>query len=193
MSLEPGQTIGNYRIQGELGEGGMAMVYRAEHIVLGSAHAIKVLDGKLARSDEIRIRFLEEGKIQARLRHPHITPVSDLIAEPGVAALVMPLLVGEDLEVVLRRDGAVSTEVAMPWMKQALQALSFVHDQGIVHRDLKPSNLFLERVPGGGQTIRVMDFGIAKVMETSRTRTGTNMGTPHYMSPEQIRAPKGVG
>ena len=192
MSVEPGRIVGNYLIQSELGEGGMARVYRARHVVLGSAHAIKVLDRSLVRNQEIRLRFLEEGKIQAQLRHPHITPVTDLIAEPGVAALVMPLLAGEDLEVMLKRDGAFPPDTAVLWVKQVLNALSFVHARGVVHRDLKPSNLFLECIPGGGQTIRVMDFGIARVMEVSRTRTGANMGTPHYMSPEQILSPKNV-
>ena len=190
MAIEPGQNIGSYCIISEIGAGGMAVVYHAKHLVLHSAHAIKVLDDKLARSEEVRQRFLSEARIQAGLRHPHITPVTDVISQPGVAALVMPFLSGEDLGQRLERSGAVPVKDAVSWTLQVLDALDFVHEQGIVHRDLKPANLFLEQLPGGRQDIKVMDFGIARLADSTLTRTAMIMGTPHYMSPEQIQSPK---
>ncbi|MDG1479868.1 MAG: serine/threonine-protein kinase, partial [Myxococcota bacterium] len=192
MGLKPGQHIGSYEIESEHGSGGMAVVYRAKHRVLHSAHAIKVLDEKLARSEEIRQRFLSEARIQAGLRHPHITPVTDVISEPGVAGIVMPFLHGEDLGDRLARQGAAAVEDATSWIHQVLDALAFVHEQGIVHRDLKPANLFLETQPGGREVVRVMDFGIARLADSTLTRTAMTMGTLHYMSPEQIQSPKSV-
>lgn len=191
MALTTGDTIGPYEVLGEIGEGGMAVVYHARHTILGSDHAVKVLHERIMRTDEIRHRFLEEGRIQAQLRHPHIVPVTDVIAAPGVAGLVMPLLGGQDLQARLDADGPVSVEVALRWTVQILQALAYVHERGIVHRDLKPANVFIEQTPQG-QDVRVMDFGIAKVRDRSRTRTAVMMGTPAYMSPEQIRAPGSV-
>lgn len=192
MSLNPGDIIHPFVIEGEIGEGGMAIVYRAQHTILGSTHAIKVLDEKLARNKEIRQRFLEEGRIQARLRHPHITPVSDIIAEEGVAGLVMPCLQGTNLEDHIAQTGPVPVSQAIEWFKQALMALSYVHSEGIVHRDLKPANIFLEKQPDRVPVVRLMDFGIAKVMDKSRTRTSMSMGTLAYMSPEQLRSPRSV-
>jgi serine/threonine-protein kinase len=192
VDLKPGDTIDRYVIEAEIGEGGMAVVYRARHTVLGSLHAVKVLHTQYVRHEEIRQRFLEEGKIQARHRHPNITPVTDIIAEREVAGLVMPLLEGEDLESFLQRTGTVAVVDAVSWTLQILSALAFVHAKGVVHRDLKPANVFIENWPNGATHVRVMDFGIAKVMEKSRTQTGVNMGTIAYMSPEQIRSPKHV-
>ena len=192
MGLAIGQHIGSYEVVSELGAGGMAVVYRARHRVLHSDHAIKVLDEKLARSKEIRQRFLSEARIQARLRHPHITPVTDVIAAPGVAAIVMPFLRGEDLRARLTRQGAAAVDDAVRWTLQVLDALAFVHEQGIIHRDLKPANLFLETQPGGREVVRVMDFGIARLADSTLTRTAMTMGTLHYMSPEQIQSPGSV-
>ena len=191
MALETGQTIGQYEIVGEIGEGGMAVVYHARHAVLGSDHAIKVLHERFIRQDEIRQRFLEEGRIQAQLRHPNIVPVTDILAAPGVAGLVMPLVQGSDLADLLEWHGAVQVEEATAWISQILLALAYVHERGIIHRDLKPANIFIEQLPRR-KIVRVMDFGIAKVLDKSRTRTAAMMGTPAYMSPEQIRSPAHV-
>lgn len=170
----------------------MACVYRVHHQILESAHAVKVLHAHLARRDDIRQRFLSEARIQARLRHPHMLPVTDIINEPGVAGLVMEYLEGEDLGVWLEREERLPLETAIAWMQQALSALDFVHKHSIVHRDLKPSNLFLSRTATGQTVVRVMDFGIAKVHEKNRQLTNPDMGkmgTLRYMSPEQLRRP----
>ncbi|MFT5683587.1 MAG: sulfatase activating formylglycine-generating enzyme [Myxococcota bacterium] len=189
--MNPGDTIERYVVEAMLGEGGMARVYRVRHLALGSLHALKVLHPHLLTHDEIRQRFIAEGRIQARLRHPHLVPVTDIISQPGMAGLVMDLLVGEDLEDRLRR-GAVEVETARQWTRQALSALAFVHDNGIVHRDIKPANLFIEHCADGERRLRVMDFGIARDTEAARTAVTTQMGTVGYMSPEQILRPKTV-
>ena len=189
--MSPGETIDRYVVEGMLGEGGMARVYRVRHLQLGSLHALKVLHPHLLAHDEIRQRFIAEGRIQARLRHPHLVPVTDIISRPGLAGLVMDLLIGEDLEAILER-GAVPALVAQQWTLQALSALAFVHDSGIVHRDIKPANLFIERCSDGAQRLRVMDFGIARDTQAARTAATTLMGTIGYMSPEQILRPKTV-
>jgi len=192
MGLKPGQHIGSYEIESEHGVGGMAVVYQARHRVLRTSHAVKVLDKKLARSEEIRQRFLSEARIQAGLRHPHITPVTDVISEPGVAAIVMPFLHGEDLGKRRSRAGAVPVEDAIPWILQVLDALTLAHEQGIIHRDLKPANLFLETQPGGREAVRVMDFGIARLADSTLTRAAMTMSPLRYMSPEQIQSPGSV-
>lgn len=179
-----------YQIEAAIGQGGMATVYRARHTVLESQHAVKLLLPHLAARRDVRLRFLEEGKIQARLRHPHIAPVTDLISDEGVAGLVMQWLDGRDLRRRLDEDGPLPAPLAVRLALQALDALSLVHEHGVIHRDLKPANLFLEATHQGTPHLRVMDFGIAKVTDKARTRTTTMMGSCAYMSPEQIESPK---
>jgi serine/threonine-protein kinase len=189
--LEPGQTVGNYRVEEELGMGGMALVYRVKHVALESDHALKVLLPHLLRDERFLDRFLEEAKLQARFRHPSLVRVTDIVSEPGIAGLVMDYLEGETLEHRLDRAPIKITE-AVRWAYQATGALSYIHTRGVVHRDVKPGNLFVEQVTGQGTQIRLMDFGIAKVHTTQRTRTAVAMGTPAYMSPEQVKAAKHV-
>jgi serine/threonine protein kinase len=191
MDFSPGSRLGAwYSIEEQIGQGGMATVYRARHTVLDSRHAIKVLQPHLAADRELRLRFLEEGRIQAGMNHPHVLPITDLINEPGCAGLVMRWLDGSDLRGRLE-TGPVSLSDALTWTLQTLSALGHVHEQGVIHRDLKPENLFLERIRGGVH-LQVMDFGIAKVVDKQRTRTGVAMGSLCYMSPEQIQDPRGV-
>jgi tRNA A-37 threonylcarbamoyl transferase component Bud32 len=169
----------------------MAAVYRARHRVLGSLHALKVLRPDLVANAGIRQRFLDEGRVQAQFQHPGIVRVTDLVSEPGVAGLVMDLLVGRTLDVELAQ-GALSTERAVAWMMQVLSALEHAHGRGVVHRDLKPSNLFVVDHENGRRTIRVLDFGIAKVAGKGRTLAQETMGTWAYMSPEQIKSSASV-
>ena len=155
MAMAAGTVLGNYSIEATLGEGGMASVYRVRHQILGSLHAVKVLHAHLASREDVRIRFLEEGKIQAQYRHPGILPVTDLINEQGCAGLVMELLQGEDLRDYLEREGKVPLSAAIDWCLQALEALAFVHRDDVVHRDLKPSNLYLTRDHAGRVQLKV--------------------------------------
>lgn len=189
--LEPGQTVGNYVVKRELGMGGMAFVYEVQHTVLESRHALKVLLPHLLREPRFLDRFLEEAKLQARFRHPSLVRVTDIVSEPGIAGLVMDYLDGETLERRISR-APIAIEDAVRWVHQATGALSYVHQRGVVHRDVKPGNLFLEEIEGIGSLIRLMDFGIAKVHMKERTKTAVAMGTPAYMSPEQVKGAKRV-
>jgi serine/threonine-protein kinase len=173
----------------------MARVYKVHHVALGSVHALKVLDPELVGNAELRARFLDEGRIQARLKHPNILGITDVVAAPGVAGLVMDYLEGESLDRYLARvqQPPAADEVRDIFL-QVLEGMGFAHEQGVIHRDLKPSNIFLEQVRGR-RVVRILDFGIAKAASDERrptTRTGARMGTPQYMSPEQIRGAENV-
>ena len=192
----PGDRIGNFEILAELGGGGMATVYTARHVVLGNAVAIKVLSPELVVHAEIRARFLDEGRIQANLRHPHIVRVNDVIAEHGVAALVMELVEGPSLANLLETSDSdplgprpYAAEAALTVALPILGALELAHSAGVVHRDIKPANILLARGPHG-PVPKLMDFGVAHLTNEDagpRTRVGQVIGTPAYMAPEQLR------
>ncbi|PTL80572.1 serine/threonine-protein kinase [Vitiosangium sp. GDMCC 1.1324] len=190
--LQPGtQLDGRYEVVRLLGQGGMATVYEVRHLGLHSTHALKVLNEDLARTDDIRARFLAEGRIQARLRHPHIVQVTEIVTNP-VAGLVMDYIEGPTLSELCRGQGLepkVLLEVFLP----VLDAIEEAHKHNVVHRDLKPDNVIVGRDSRGRLQPMVTDFGIAKMLEgegtdgKARTQAGARMGTLLYMSPEQIR------
>jgi serine/threonine-protein kinase len=190
--LQPGtQLDGRYEVVRLLGQGGMAAVYQVRHLGLHSTHALKVLNADLSRSDDIRGRFLAEGRIQARLRHPHIVQVTEIVTTP-VAGLVMDYIEGPTLGEFCRGRGLeprLLLEVFLP----VLDAVEEAHRHGIVHRDLKPDNIIIGKDSRGRLQPKVTDFGIAKVLVgdnadgKARTQAGARMGTLLYMSPEQIR------
>lgn len=184
-----GQQIGNYTIEKSLGEGGMADVYLAKN-ALGKKFTIKVLKSELFSKAVIRQRFENEAKVMLSLDHPHIRQVIDFYEEKNLMAIIMEYLDGHDLDTYIEKNGAVSLKQAIDWLKQILPAFSYTHEQDIVHRDVKPSNLFLSK----NGSIKVLDFGIAKIIDNNLSLTGTasKMGTPMYMSPEQIQTPKEV-
>ena len=187
MSIDlVGTEILSYRIVEKLGEGGMGAVWRAEHPKLGTSVAIKTLDPVLARDQELMARFEDEAVTQVKLKHPNIVQVENFSDDP--LAMVMEYVQGKDLSDVIGQDvGPIPVERALPMIRQLLAAVGFAHEQGVVHRDLKPANVLLTEQ----DEIKVMDFGIAKVLGSSgRTRTGASMGTPAYMAPEQIRGAK---
>jgi serine/threonine-protein kinase len=178
----------------------MGAVYRAEHPLLGKTAAVKVLLPELSNNHDIVNRFFTEARSATAVRHPGIVEIYDFGYLPsGAAYLVMELLDGESLSTVLVSRGRLTEQEALVYTRGISSALVAAHAQGIVHRDLKPDNIFLVRDPDmvGGLRPKILDFGIAKVAEaqriggaSSKTRTGTVMGTPTYMSPEQCR---GVG
>jgi serine/threonine protein kinase len=188
-----GTTIANYRVTGTLGEGGMGVVYRGEHVLLRRPAAIKVLQADLSRNPEMVRRFLNEARATTAIRHPGIVEIYDFGVSPdGSAYIVMELLDGHSLSDRIAQ-GPLSSTRAMQIARQIAGALAVAHDQGIVHRDLKPDNVFLVPDPEvpGGERIKLLDFGIAKLVDEpgglNRTRTGVLMGTPTYMAPEQCR------
>ncbi|MCB9693700.1 MAG: protein kinase [Alphaproteobacteria bacterium] len=183
--LRPGEVIGTYEVVQRIGGGSSAEVFEVVHVTLKTRHALKVLQSQWLENAELRGRFLAEGKLQAGFRSPHLVRVTDTLAEPGVAALVMDLLTGETLRDRLERQGRVPWETAVRWAMEALTGLEVAHAAGVVHRDVKPENLFLDRSEGE-ERVRVIDFGIAKGADHRTTQAGT-LGTCAYMSPEQVK------
>jgi len=194
-----GQAVGNYRIVDQLGQGGMGVVYLAEHTMMGKKAAVKVLLPEYSDNKEVVGRFFNEAKAAARIRHPGIVNVFDFgYHESGGAYISMELLEGQSLAARLKEAEQLEEVTAVRIARQAARALSAAHKAGIIHRDLKPDNLFLLADPEvtGGERVKILDFGIAKLTATGdsalTTRAGMTMGTPYYMSPEQCRGSKGV-
>ncbi len=184
------QIIGKYRLTRFIGEGGMANVYEGIHVTLGTKAAIKILNPILAKNDQFRQRFQNEAAFMASLNHPNITKVFDFEEDESHLAIVMELLEGMDLNDWVKEKGAFTFQAFKPIFDQILQAFNYAHNKGILHRDIKPSNIFID--PNG--EVKILDFGIAKLFGTGNemTQTGTQMGTPAYMSPEQVRADKSI-
>src|SRR5262245_13234879 len=191
-----GETLGGYRITRKIGEGGMGVVYEAEHVMLGRRAAIKCLLLDLSRNAEACGRFFIEAQAAAMTNHPSLCDIYDRgHTESGSAYIIMEFLDGEDLGTVLRRENKLNVKMACQIGRQVASALGAVHAKGIIHRDLKPDNLFLVKMPGspGNFRVKVLDFGIAKLTGPEnkdlsvKTRTGSVLGTPSYMSPEQCR------
>ena len=183
-------TIGKYKIIRLIGEGGMAAVYEAEHEILGTRVAIKVLNPILSANAQIKERFRNEAKVMASLEHSNITKVIDFDEQPQQLSIVMEFLKGEDLNQRIKRKGPLSEKEISEVFSQTLKAFQYAHDKGIVHRDIKPSNIF---ILNDGH-VKILDFGIAKLFgqNNEMTQTGTQMGTPIYMSPEQVKADKTI-
>jgi eukaryotic-like serine/threonine-protein kinase len=189
-----GTTAGNYRILDKISDGGMGTVYRAEHVMIGQRVAIKVLQPELTHNREIVGRFFNEAKATSAIRHPGIVVVLDFgYLETGLAYIVMELLEGMTLARRIKMRGAMPEGEAAAMLRGVCSGLAAAHDKGIIHRDLKPDNLFLVEDPDvpGGERIKILDFGIAKLTDIgsahAATKTGAVMGTPTYMSPEQCR------
>jgi serine/threonine protein kinase len=188
-----GQLFGNYRAVALLGQGGMGAVYLAEHPGIGRRVAIKVLNVEFSQDPTLLQRFLNEARAANAIRHPNIIEILDSgTAAGGLPYLVMELLEGETLKARIQRLGQVPLGVALEFTYQTASAVGAAHRKAIIHRDLKPDNLFIITEPTDPtrERIKVLDFGIAKLQSTTkddsvRTRTGTMMGTPVYMSPEQ--------
>lgn len=187
---------GKYRLEHVLGQGGMGTVWRAEHLVLRSAVAIKLIHPRASDSDAIHQRFLREAQAAAQLRSPHVVQILDYGVDDATPFIVMELLEGESLAERLRRVGRLPPADTARILVHAARALQKAHEAGIVHRDLKPDNVFLVR-NADEELIKVLDFGIAKSLQVTQsadaaTQTGAVLGTPHYMSPEQARGNRAV-
>jgi len=179
-----GNQIANFRIVDKLGEGGMGVVFRAVDVQLDRPVAIKMLNADLARDPQVVERFRTEARAQANLNHVNLATLYAFLVDQGNAFMVMEFVEGETFEQIISRRGPIPPEDAVPWFKQALLGIGAAHRMGIIHRDIKPSNLMLNRQG----IVKVMDFGIAKVVGTrGMTRTGMQLGTLPYMSPEQIQ------
>ena len=180
---------GRYLLEQQLGAGGAGTVYRARHLGLDRTVAVKVLQKRHHERWVSRKRFDLEARALAQLSHVNIIAVSDCGVDAEVPFIVMDLLEGESLEFRLRK-GPLPVEVACQLALQLLEGLAFVHERELVHRDVKPGNIFLERREQGRDRVKLLDFGLAKLLAPSTdaaiTRTGDILGTPAYMAPEQI-------
>jgi serine/threonine-protein kinase len=180
---------GTYRITRLIGEGGMGAVYEAVQLRLNKRVAVKLMARELAANREALARFHREAEITSHLGHPHLVSVSDFgTSQSGEPYLVMEYLEGEDLDHRLRRVGRMSSDAVVHVVRQVASALNAAHDQGVVHRDLKPGNIFLSQIPGEPDFVKVLDFGISKMKaaRTQLTKASAVIGTPNYMSPEQV-------
>jgi serine/threonine-protein kinase len=189
--------LGKYRVESTLGFGGMGLVIKAHNIDLGQDVAIKLLREDVQISDDNIARFIREAKNAVRLKSEHVARIRDVGKfDDGRPYMVMELLEGLDLGKVLLDHGRLDTKRAVDLVLQACDAIAEAHSLGIVHRDIKPTNLFITRRPDGTDMIKVLDFGIAKAAQAGTemvlTQTQSMLGTPAYMSPEQMRSARTV-
>jgi eukaryotic-like serine/threonine-protein kinase len=182
---------GRYILQELVGVGSVGRVYRARHVRLDRSYAIKILFGEFAANPKARTRFLREATAASRLLHPNLLSVLDVgETERGLVYMVMDFVAGEDLHQVLNREAPVSPARALGLFRQITRGLAYAHDRGVIHRDLKCENVMITRT-SEEETARVVDFGIALTQEALEpgqrlTTVGTVLGTPAYMSPEQL-------
>ncbi len=188
---------GRYRLETKLGEGGMGTVWKAEHLVLCAPVAVKVLDRDVSKDEEAHDRFIREARSAATLRSPHVVQTLDYGIDQGFPFIAMELLEGETLQQRLGRSGPLSPSDTARIINHVARAVARAHEAGIIHRDLKPENVFLVRNEDA-EIAKVLDFGVAKVETANlgpkgaRTRTGSLLGTPFYMSPEQAQGNKTI-
>jgi eukaryotic-like serine/threonine-protein kinase len=201
-----GKTLdGKYRIERLLGSGGMGSVYAADDLRTSRRVAIKVLHGHLPESEDLLTRFEREARMAGSVDTEHIARCYETGTDPSTGSpyMVLEYLVGEDLQRALKRLGPLAPDVALRVVAQALEGVSKAHEANIVHRDLKPANIFLAKGENGERTVKVLDFGVAKIrrdpgdMSDSSstgglTRTGAILGSPLYMAPEQARSVKNI-
>src|SRR3954470_13666053 len=201
--VQEGEILaGKYRVERVLGVGGMGVVVAATHLQLDERVAIKFLVPDALSSDEAVARFAREARAAVKIKSEHVARVIDVgTLDNGAPYMVMEYLEGGDLSRVLQAQGPLPVEDAVEYVLQACEAIAHAHVLGIVHRDLKPANLFLTKRNDGSQSVKVLDFGISKVLsgnsgasssDAAMTRTRAVMGSPLYMSPEQMTSTRDV-
>jgi len=178
--------IGKYHILELVGEGAMGVVYKAKDSVLDRTVAVKVMNDAIARSDELRTRFLREAQAAASLQHPNVVSIYDLGEVDGHLYIAMEFVQGADLEALMQGHEPLTLQQKLDVIIDVLTGLTFAHKRGIVHRDIKPANI---RIAEDGRA-KLMDFGVAHLTSSQLTSTGASLGTPVYMSPEQITGGK---
>jgi serine/threonine-protein kinase len=193
-----GVRLGPYEIGALIGHGATASVFEGTHTGLGKRVALKVLHEHLTTDEEMRARFVREGRVAARLEHPNVVGILDVGVEGDVAYLVMERLVGQDSAAYLREHGVLTVPQALEIVLPVAAALAFAHDRGVVHRDLKPANVFLARDRHGDVEPKIVDFGLSKMLTATvesapLTAHDTVIGTLQYMAPEQTLGTKHAG
>jgi predicted Ser/Thr protein kinase len=180
------EKIGKYTILGEIGQGAMGVVYKAQDPILNRFVAIKMISANLGGDDDLRKRFHREAQAAARLNHPNIITVFDFGEEQGRIYMAMELLEGLDLKDMMASGTLQTLDDKLAVMEQILDGLAYAHSKDVVHRDLKPGNIHIQ--PNG--QIKILDFGLARLGSSEMTQAGVVMGTPNYMSPEQVLGEK---
>ena len=182
-----GRRLGGYHILRKLGQGGMATVYKAHEESLNRVVALKVISSQLANNPQHIQRFEREAQAAARLSHPNIVQIHAIGEDDGIHYFSMEYVKGRNLGDLIEADGFLTTQRAIPIVREVAQALAVAHQAGIVHRDIKPTNIMLDEAG----RVKVTDFGIAQLSTHSRlTKSGLLLGTPEYVSPEQCRGEK---
>jgi serine/threonine protein kinase len=185
-----GKNILNYEIKALIGEGGMGNVYLAEHTQVSRKVAVKVLLPQFLKNEEIKTRFKNEASTLAHLQHPNIVGLFDYLEDESGMYLIMEYVEGVELgDHIAKVTGPMPENVVVPIMTQVLSAFSYAHSKGIVHRDIKPANILITK----DGSVKILDFGIARILgegNSNLTKTGTQMGTVYYMSPEQVQGKK---
>jgi serine/threonine-protein kinase len=188
---------GKYRVERVLGAGGMGVVVAAQHTVLNNRVALKFLLPSVSKNEQTSARFLREAQAAVKIKSPHVARVIDVgtMADSGSPYMVMEFLEGRDLGSVIEAQGSLDVELACLYTLQACEALAAAHAVGIIHRDIKPANLYLTVSGDGAPVLKVLDFGISKNVDmavSNLTQTQMSMGSPLYMSPEQMRSARDV-
>ncbi|HXA50186.1 MAG TPA: serine/threonine-protein kinase, partial [Candidatus Acidoferrum sp.] len=186
MTIQIGDVVGDYKVIGIAGSGGMGAVYKIEHIITKRVEAMKLLPPGSSSEPEQVQRFEREIQVQARLHHPHIVALYNAVRTGGSMALVMEFVEGESLQRVLEY-GALPVKTALDYTSQVLSALAYAHEAGVIHRDVAPANIIITQ----DRIAKLTDFGLARAETDLRlTSSGVPVGSPWYMSPEQVR---GIG
>jgi serine/threonine protein kinase len=185
MATEP-EKLGKYNIVGKIGKGAMGEVYKGHDPVLNRYVAIKIIAETVGTDQELVERFKREARNAAQLNHPNIITIYDFVEEEGHLYMVMELLEGRDLKELIKSGAPLTMEQILTIMEQIADGLSFAHSKGVIHRDLKPANIHVSK---NGQ-VKVLDFGLVHEATSDMTKTGQVMGTPNYMSPEQVQGLK---
>ena len=187
-------SLGQYKVRARIGSGGMGDVYDAMHTSLQKRVAIKTLRARFLEDETVVARFLREGQLASRIRHPNIVDVTDVGIIGGLPCLVMEHLEGESLSARIKRERAMRLDELVDLLLPIVAAVDFAHEHGVLHRDIKPSNIFLSRSWNGEIVPKVLDFGISKLVHESAqaalTTDSAFVGTPQYASPELMRADK---
>src|SRR5437588_5362282 len=177
------QQIGRYEILEEIGRGAMGVVFKGRDPLIGRDVAVKTIAAGAAESADLLARFHREAKAAGGLQHPNIVTIYEMAESGGTPFIAMEYLEGESLEKPIARKPALPLATRVGYVVQACRALEYAHRRGVIHRDVKPANIMVTR----DGVVKVVDFGIARLADTSKTQTGTLLGTLAYMSPEQIR------
>ena len=183
MPQDEKKQIGRYEIWQEIGRGAMGVVFKGRDPLIGRAVAIKTITGGVAESADLLERFYREAQAAGGLQHPNIVTIYELAESGGVPFIAMEYLEGESLEKLIARKPALPLATKLGYIVQTCRALDFAHRRGVIHRDVKPANIVVTR----DGIVKVVDFGIARLADTSKTQTGTFLGTLAYMSPELLR------